>query len=94
VSLDYLVLNKKSVTCKVLQSARTDQDYRRALSYYQEACRLIEAGMFLSADPESWVCTGKYCGYWGLCPQGAKQSHTVSCAVSGHESGKEANDGE
>ena len=94
VSLDYLVLNKTKVTCKVLQSKRTDQDYRRALSYYQEACRLIEAGIFNSADPESWVCSPKWCGFWNLCPQGAKQATTVSYAISGRESGKGVADAE
>jgi hypothetical protein len=94
VSLDYLVLNKTKVTCKTMQSKRGDQDYRRALSYYQEACQLIEAGIFTSADPESWVCSPKWCGYWNLCPQGSRGSTTVSYAVTGRESGKEVSDAE
>ena len=30
--------------------------------------RMAEAGMFPPADPGSWVCDEKWCGYWHTCP--------------------------
>lgn len=32
--------------------------------------RAIDQGVFLPADPDHWICSEKFCGYWDRCPFG------------------------
>lgn len=64
VGIDALV---KTKTPKVvsLTSTRGDSDFKATLLRVEAAVRVIEAGAFYPADPEHWVCTAKFCGYFG-----------------------------
>lgn len=72
VALDVLVKNKtpKIVT---LNSHRTDDDFREVLERVGRAVRVIETGSFYPANPQSWWCSQKWCGFYDRCPHGARQ---------------------
>jgi hypothetical protein len=77
VALDVLVKTKipKVVT---LESYRTDDDFREVLERVGRAARVIETGAFFPADPQSWWCSAKWCGYYDRCPHGARQRKSVA----------------
>lgn len=77
VALDSLVKTKvpKLVT---QESVRTDDDFREVLERVRRASRVIQTGAFYPADPSSWWCSAKWCGYWSQCPHGARQRRQVA----------------
>jgi hypothetical protein len=46
----------------------TDNHYRALFAKLQMFCKMIQTGTFLPANPSSWWCTEKWCGYWHTCP--------------------------
>lgn len=85
VALDYLVIGQRDAKYKTLKSTRDEHDFRREIARLEVACQLVEKQIFAPADPTSWVCSPKWCGYWNRCRHGAKKSTTVSYAVSGRD---------
>jgi hypothetical protein len=71
VQLDYLVKTKvpKAVS---LSSVRGPEDHARFLRRVEVAARVIEAGSFQPAAPDSWACSQKWCGYWDRCAFGSR----------------------
>ena len=51
-----------------VETVRDDGDTQCFLRRFEAACKVIEAGVFLPADPtQSWLCGPRYCGYWSTC---------------------------
>jgi hypothetical protein len=46
----------------------TDGHYYALFAKLRMFCRMIETGTFLPANPSSWWCSKKWCGYWQTCP--------------------------
>ena len=38
-----------------------------AMQLVTQVARAIQAGSFPPCSPESWACSAKYCGFWGMC---------------------------
>lgn len=67
----------------------TDADRAAALSLAETAATTIKAGIFAPADPTSWVCSPKFCGYWERCPHGARKTVAVSMTFTASVSPEE-----
>lgn len=72
VILDNLVKNKvpKVVT---LESTRDATDFQQLLQRVERSVEVIQKGSFTPADPSSWWCSKRFCGYWSTCPFAAKR---------------------
>ena len=46
----------------------TDNDYMALFFKLRLVCDMIEKGIFVPANPTSWWCDEKWCGYWHTCP--------------------------
>lgn len=66
VSLDYLV-DLKTPKTVVLSSTRTDSDFAALLNRVAVIDDAITAGIFPPADPDSWMCSKRFCGFWSTC---------------------------
>lgn len=67
VVLDGLIKTKtrKAVT---VESVRSQDQVQRLLRRIERAAEIVDRGMFMPADPTSWVCSTKWCGYAHTCP--------------------------
>jgi len=72
VALDYVtdVMNKSGpkTTAKVLDSVRSEGHVQSMLARIERVISCLEKGVFLPADPDSWVCCEKWCGFFTDCP--------------------------
>ena len=71
VTLDYLVKLKKPKSV-VLESTRGDEDYQMLMKLVDASSKVIEAGAFMPAPQDAWWCSNRWCGYWNICPYGAR----------------------
>lgn len=55
----------------------TDADHRSFLLRVEAAAAMVQAGAFPPADPKSWACSPRWCGYWDSCAWGARQQIAV-----------------
>jgi len=72
VALDCLVKTKnpKAVT---VESTRTDEHFNRFAHLVPRLLDGIKREIYLPADPTSWACSEKFCGYWNICDCGGKR---------------------
>lgn len=73
---DVLVKTKEPVH-QVVETVRTEDDFDRLVWRAQQMLDQIRAGIFQPADPDSWVCSPEWCGYWYLCPAIPKRLKTI-----------------
>lgn len=45
----------------------TDEHYQALIKKMRMFCKSLEAGIFLPANPSSWWCSEKWCGYYYTC---------------------------
>ena len=86
VRLDFLVRRARGATYEAQAAQLTEDDHRRALDRVDIVARSIQAGIFPPAQPDSWACSAKWCGYWeNHCPHGRRQavSAQVPLAANG-----------
>ena len=50
------------------KSTRTKDDFRIVLSRFSLACKIIEQGSFVPANPVDPLCSPKFCGFYSTCP--------------------------
>ena len=76
VGFDLLVQKKKSEFVKQ-DGFRSPQEKEHACDVVEDVAKAITAGIFTRADPESWMCTEKWCPYFKECRGGQKSVHVV-----------------
>jgi hypothetical protein len=76
VRLEVLV---KSKTPKrvLLASTRGPADFAALANRINVASSAIAAGVFLPADPNSWMCSPKWCGFHATCPYVAHRERVL-----------------
>ncbi len=57
----------KTPKIKSVESTRTHKDYLWLSKIFDRVAEAINAGMFLPADPTSWACSQRFCGYYHIC---------------------------
>lgn len=71
--LDYIVTPKvKDAYHKPIESSRGPADYQAYLKRCQRVYAQLQRGVFLPAPAQAWWCSKTWCGYWDLCPFGAR----------------------
>jgi len=71
VYLDYLVALKTPKYVE-LPSTRGPHEWNALLRRIEHIANAIQSGVFVPTSPDSWCCSPRYCGYWDICPFGAK----------------------
>lgn len=66
-TLDNLV-DLKTPKAVVHETTRTMADIESLLARVKAVMRAIKAGNFIPADPTSWCCAPRWCGFWSRCP--------------------------
>lgn len=71
VALDVVtdVMNKggPKTTAKILISTRTEGHVQSMLARVERIMECLEKDVFIPADPESWICSEKWCGFFNDC---------------------------
>jgi len=73
--IDAIVKTPKGKDAKVvtLETSRDAADWQRLIDSIKAMQKGMEAGIFFPAEPGSWVCSERWCGYWQMCNYGRKQ---------------------
>lgn len=74
--LDHLVRGR-SPRHIISEAKFTPADHQSFLLRVEAAAKMIQAGTFPPADPTSWACSKKWCGWWDDCAWGARQRVSV-----------------
>jgi hypothetical protein len=72
-----LLVQKKIPEFAKQDSFRTPQEKNHAVNVVEDVARGISAGHFPRTDPESWMCTEKWCPYFADCRGAAPSYHVV-----------------
>lgn len=51
-----------------IETIRKDDDFDVLAEKMRLMMRMVNAGLFPPADPGSWVCSPRFCGFWYSCP--------------------------
>lgn len=76
VAFDYLIKTKTPQHISV-ETRPGKNDHLALLRRLEPIVASIKAGIFPPADPMSWVCTAKHCGYYDRCEHGARRAVSV-----------------
>lgn len=69
--LDTLVDLKKGPSLVIQSTTRGPEDWQSLLHRVNTMNDAIEKGVFLPTNPDNWVCSKRFCGYWNdICPFG------------------------
>ena len=71
----HVAIGTKTPKTQVLQRETFDAERQtRFVARVQQAIAVsVETGVFAPADPSTWGCSEKFCGYWHLCEWGGKK---------------------
>lgn len=61
----------------MLESTRGPADYAALANRINAATATVAAGVFLPADPDSWMCSPKWCGYYATCQYVRRRETTL-----------------
>jgi len=64
LALDHLIL-KKTPEIVTQTTSRVVDDFRVLLRRVEALCRAMDAGVFPPCNPDAWVCSPMWCGYYG-----------------------------
>ena len=64
--LDYLIKTKEPKIVR-LEGTRNEGDIKRFVRTVKDVAKNIDDKRFHPCDPESWICSEKWCGYWKVC---------------------------
>jgi hypothetical protein len=67
ICFDVLV-SGKTPALQTISTFRTEDDLAVLIRKFQTMMAGINAGIFPPAEPGSWMCSQKWCGYWYSCP--------------------------
>lgn len=67
VRIDNLVALKSGPAFHRLESTRSAEQQRVFLEDLEETAEFVRRGVFPKAPIDSWACSAKWCGYWGMC---------------------------
>lgn len=68
----WIVPLKKEMRHFTLPTERSERDVKRLLRYIEVFWEDLQEGRFRPADPDSWICSPNWCGYYPTCKYGGK----------------------
>jgi hypothetical protein len=72
VGFDLLIQTTKATKFVPHRAWRTKAELEHAKDVVEDVAKAISAGIFMKADPESWVCDPKWCEHYGDCRERRK----------------------
>ena len=83
--MQYDLLVETTKTKKFIQheSVRAETEIEHAKDVVEDAAKAISAGIFQRADPESWVCSAKWCQFYSECRE-RRKGITVTLGMEEH----------
>lgn len=82
--LDTLVDLKSGPALNIQSTTRGPEDWQSLLHRINTMNSAIEKGVFLPTNPDNWVCSKKFCGYWNdICPFG--RANRKRAEIQNHE---------
>jgi hypothetical protein len=66
--LSFEVFTRSKMEHQSNETTRTAEDWLLLIEKAKLFLRTVEAGIFMPAQPGSWICSPNYCGYWWTCP--------------------------
>lgn len=66
--LSFEVFTKSKLEHQTVETTRTPQDFEALILRSKAMLSSIKAGVFMPADPSSWMCSANWCGFWNSCP--------------------------
>jgi len=64
----HILIPLKSGAKRQVQSmVATDADYKALFAKIEVVIQMLKTGLFPPANPSSWWCSEKWCGYWTTC---------------------------
>ncbi|NUO19986.1 PD-(D/E)XK nuclease family protein [bacterium] len=75
---EYLVIQKTKQDNVTIPAIVNKQSRVNIVERARVLERALQAGIFQPAPRDAWWCSEKSCGYWGICPFGAKQTVQVA----------------
>ena len=75
---NYLVIQKTKQEAVNIPAIITLQSHANVLNRAHVLESYLKTGVFMPADPSSWWCSESWCGFWGMCPYGEKQTIQIS----------------
>ena len=72
-----VLVNNNAPVLQTIPTSRTEEDLQILTRKFQTMISAIRAGIFMPAEPGSWVCSPKWCGYWHTCE--AIPAHRKNC---------------
>jgi hypothetical protein len=61
------IFTKSKMEHHHIETTRTDADFQILVNHVQIMLKMIAAGIFPPAKPDSWWCNRSWCGYWWSC---------------------------
>jgi PD-(D/E)XK nuclease superfamily len=65
--MTFEVLTRSKLEHQTNETTRTKEDMDLLVRKTKLIVQAIEAGIFLPAQPGSWICSPKFCGFWWSC---------------------------
>jgi len=72
ISLEVLV-NNKTPKLQSLPTTRGPEDWGNLMVRIQLMLAQMRAGLFPPCDPNAWICSPQWCGYFGTCKYASKR---------------------
>jgi hypothetical protein len=67
VRIDNIVTLKAGPAFHRFESLRSADQQRVFQEDFEETAEFVRRGVFPKASIDSWACSEKWCGYWGMC---------------------------
>lgn len=67
LKLEVMIDTGRNTGHQTLSTIRAEQDVQILLNKINAMIAGVKAGIFLPAEPGSWVCSHRFCGYWNTC---------------------------
>lgn len=68
ITFDVISCGKGAAKVTTLETSRQEEDWLMLQKRAKAMIRMVEAGIFPPAEPGSWLCGPKWCGYYWTCP--------------------------
>ena len=84
---------RRDAYCVSYRSTRTKEDFKVVMRRFDQACRIIKAGIYTPANPFDWWCSANFCGFAanGTCPyfNSKARKPITNPIISGKEGAKD-----
>lgn len=77
MAFDQFIKSTKNARYETIQTTRTEEDFIRVMRRVKPMLAAIDAGIFIPAEADHWICSPKWCGYYQSCKLRAAIKPTI-----------------